>query len=207
MRWTEIIIQQLTEGAWGTDVRCGIIGEIGCSWPLTPFEERSLRAAAKSPGQDRCSDYCPSGRHPEAPTQILDILEEAGADLSRTIMDHIGAHLYRSRTMSSDWYAAAVLRNMISLVSSSRNIGSASPICPPTGCASTISGGSLKLALTQMSSFRRIYAPALTAPILWRHGYGHIDHECYPADARSWLQSRRHQSCADRDPARLLSPV
>ncbi len=34
---TEITLGQLTDGAWGTGVRCGLIGEIGCSWPLTPF--------------------------------------------------------------------------------------------------------------------------------------------------------------------------
>ena len=32
------------EGSGG--VRCGIIGEMGCSYPLTPDEEKSLRAAA-----------------------------------------------------------------------------------------------------------------------------------------------------------------
>lgn len=85
----EIIIQQLTEGAWGTDVRCGIIGEIGCSWPLTPFEERSLRAAAKAHVKTGAAITVHPGRHPEAPTQILDILEAAGVDLSRTIMDHM----------------------------------------------------------------------------------------------------------------------
>lgn len=85
----ETIVQQLTEGAWDTDVRCGIIGEIGCSWPLTPFEERSLRAAAKAQDKTGAAITVHPGRHPDAPTQILDILEKAGADLSRTIMDHM----------------------------------------------------------------------------------------------------------------------
>lgn len=85
----ETIIQQLTEGAWGTDVRCGIIGEIGCSWPLTPFEERSLRAAAKAQDKTGTAITVHPGRHPDAPTQILDILESAGANVSRTIIDHM----------------------------------------------------------------------------------------------------------------------
>jgi phosphotriesterase-related protein len=88
-RMVEIILGQLTEGAWNTDVCCGIIGEIGCSWPLTPFEERSLTAAAKAQRRSGASITVHPGRHPDAPGQILDILERAGADVSRTIMDHM----------------------------------------------------------------------------------------------------------------------
>ena len=33
-------------GDGGGRVRCGIIGEVGCSWPLTGTEKRSLQAAA-----------------------------------------------------------------------------------------------------------------------------------------------------------------
>lgn len=41
-----IIIQEVTEGIKGTNVRCGVIGEVGCSAPLTDAEIRSLQAAA-----------------------------------------------------------------------------------------------------------------------------------------------------------------
>ena len=30
----------------GTDLKCGAIGELGCSWPLTAGEKKVLRAAA-----------------------------------------------------------------------------------------------------------------------------------------------------------------
>jgi len=40
------IIQEVTEGIKGTGFRCGVIGEIGCSAPLTDAEMRSLQAAA-----------------------------------------------------------------------------------------------------------------------------------------------------------------
>ncbi len=36
----------LTEGVDGTGIKAGIIGEVGCSWPLTPNERKSLAAAA-----------------------------------------------------------------------------------------------------------------------------------------------------------------
>ena len=41
-----IIIQEVTQGIKGSDFRCGVIGEIGCSSPLTDAEMRSLQAAA-----------------------------------------------------------------------------------------------------------------------------------------------------------------
>lgn len=41
-----IIIQDVTQGIKGTKVQCGVIGEIGCSAPLTDAEIRSLQAAA-----------------------------------------------------------------------------------------------------------------------------------------------------------------
>lgn len=86
---TDLMIEQVTEGAWGTKVRCGIIGEIGCSWPLTDFERRSLQAAARAQRATGAAITVHPGRHPQAPHEILDILDRAGADLSRVIIDHM----------------------------------------------------------------------------------------------------------------------
>ncbi len=88
-RLAETIIGQVTEGAWGTSVRCGIIGEIGVSWPMTAFEERSLKAAARAQGTTGAAINVHPGRHPLACMQICDVLERAGADLSRVIMSHM----------------------------------------------------------------------------------------------------------------------
>ena len=40
------IAADLTEGVDGTGIKAGIIGEVGCSWPLTTNERKSLAAAA-----------------------------------------------------------------------------------------------------------------------------------------------------------------
>ena len=43
----QIMIDEIVTGIPGSNgVRCGIIGEIGCSWPLTIQERRVLEAAA-----------------------------------------------------------------------------------------------------------------------------------------------------------------
>ncbi len=85
----EIMIGQIMDGAWGTDVRCGIIGEIGVSWPMTPFEERCLKAAAQAQLATGASINVHPGRHPDACREICDVLERAGADLSRTVLSHM----------------------------------------------------------------------------------------------------------------------
>ena len=40
------IVQEVTQGIKGTKVWCGVIGEVGCSAPMTDAEIRSLQAAA-----------------------------------------------------------------------------------------------------------------------------------------------------------------
>ena len=37
----EQIVKEVMQGADGTDIKCGVIGEIGCSWPLTGKKPRS----------------------------------------------------------------------------------------------------------------------------------------------------------------------
>lgn len=85
----DLIEQQLREGAWGTAIRCGIIGEIGVSWPMTPFERRSLVAGALAQRRTGAAINVHPGRHPQACAEILDVLEAAGADLSRVILSHM----------------------------------------------------------------------------------------------------------------------
>ncbi len=85
----DIITAQVADGCWGTAVRCGVIGEIGVSWPMTPFEERALIAAAKAQRRTGAMINVHPGRHPDACGQICDVLERAGADLSRVVLSHM----------------------------------------------------------------------------------------------------------------------
>lgn len=92
------IIHDITIGVGNTGIKSGFIGEIGCSWPLDPREEKSLRAAVKAQRLTGANLHV----HP-APTfqsvhQIVAILEEAKADLTRTTI----AHMERSVRNSKD---------------------------------------------------------------------------------------------------------
>ena len=86
---TETIIKELTIGMDDTNIKAGIIGEIGCTWPLEDNERKVLRAAAKAQAKTGASILIHPGRHQEAPKEILNELDKAGADLSRVIMGHL----------------------------------------------------------------------------------------------------------------------
>ncbi len=85
----DLVESQIAEGCWSTGVRCGVIGEIGVSWPMTPFEERSLQAAAMAQRRTGLMINVHPGRHPDACGQICDVLERAGADLDRVVLSHM----------------------------------------------------------------------------------------------------------------------
>ncbi|XP_066441656.1 phosphotriesterase-related protein [Eleutherodactylus coqui] len=91
---TEVLVDEVLRGADGTDIRCGIIGEIGCSWPLTDSEKKILQATAEAQTQLGCPVNIHPGRNSESPFQIVRVLQEAGADISKTVMSHLDRTIF-----------------------------------------------------------------------------------------------------------------
>ncbi|MBM4448854.1 MAG: aryldialkylphosphatase, partial [Chloroflexi bacterium] len=89
----EEIIRDITTGVGSTGIRAGLIGEIGCSWPLHDNERKVLRAAAKAQQKTGACLSVHPGRNRQAPFDVVDILERAGADLSRVIICHMEARV------------------------------------------------------------------------------------------------------------------
>jgi len=85
---------QLTTGLWGSDVKAGLIGEIGCSWPLTPTEARVLEAAARVSGRTGAALTIHPGRHPDAPREIAAAVPAAGGDPAQTVIGHIDRTIF-----------------------------------------------------------------------------------------------------------------
>lgn len=86
---TDIIVSEVLHGADGTDIRCGVIGEIGTGWPITESETKVLRATAHTQAQLGCPVIIHPGRNPAAPAEVVRILQEAGGDISKTVMSHL----------------------------------------------------------------------------------------------------------------------
>lgn len=85
----ERFLAEVETGLDGTGIRAGLIGEIGCSWPLQDVERRALRAAARAARATGAGISVHPGRDPKAPFEIVDILAREGADLSRTVICHM----------------------------------------------------------------------------------------------------------------------
>jgi len=82
----DAMMRDITVGFPGTDVRAGLIGEVGLSLPMTEVEERSLRAAAQAQRDSRLAMniHIPSLLH----QQVIQILKEEGADFRRIAFAH-----------------------------------------------------------------------------------------------------------------------
>jgi len=83
------IAGQVLEGAWGTDVRAGIIGEIGCQAPWTELERRVMKAAILAQAETGASLNVHPGRDPDQPQQIADFIIAEGGEPGRTIISHV----------------------------------------------------------------------------------------------------------------------
>jgi phosphotriesterase-related protein len=98
----ERIVRDLQEGIDGTDIRAGIIGEIGTSYPLHPTEEKVLRAAVRA--QDQTGAALTIHLHPPSRSglAIVEILDDEGADLTRVVMGHVDIALGHLDTTGED---------------------------------------------------------------------------------------------------------
>lgn len=85
----EEIVRDIREGIGETGIQAGIIGELGCSWPLHPNERKALRAAGRAQRATGAPISVHPGRDQGSPFEILDVLEAAGADRGRVIMGHV----------------------------------------------------------------------------------------------------------------------
>nr|XP_061795840.1 phosphotriesterase-related protein-like isoform X2 [Nerophis lumbriciformis] len=86
---TDVIVGEVLYGADGTEIRCGVIGEIGTGWPITDSERKVLRATAHAQAQLGCPVIIHPGRNSAAPAEVVRILQEAGGDIGKTVMSHL----------------------------------------------------------------------------------------------------------------------
>jgi phosphotriesterase-related protein len=90
------MVEQVQVGLWGTDVRAGLIGEIGCQNPWTALERRVLAGAIIAQQHTGAALTIHPGRREDQPQEVMEFCRAHGAEMSRVIMDHI------DRTIMSD---------------------------------------------------------------------------------------------------------
>lgn len=92
-RLADFLIREHREGIGTSGVRAGLIGEVGTSAPLMPFEARSLRASAMAMRETGMGIVVHTDPWEPGGLAAVDVLEEAGADLSRVVIGHLNPTL------------------------------------------------------------------------------------------------------------------
>ena len=69
--------------------KAGIIGEVGCWYPLTVNGLKVLRASGRAQAITGAPLSIHPGRHVEAPFEIIDILDDVDVDLNKVIIGHV----------------------------------------------------------------------------------------------------------------------
>jgi len=85
----ERLVHEIDHGIGGSDVRPGIIGEIGTSAPIEPNEEKVLRVAAAAQRRTGLAINVHVAIWGRQALHALDVLDRAGADLSRVVVSHL----------------------------------------------------------------------------------------------------------------------
>jgi phosphotriesterase-related protein len=88
------MVGQVRDGAWGTDVRAGIIGEIGCQAPWTALEQRVMRGALIAQKETGAALNVHPGRHPDQPQEVADFIRAAGRSTERVVISHIDRTIF-----------------------------------------------------------------------------------------------------------------
>lgn len=100
------LLAWVVEGMYGTDVRAGILGELGTMSPIRRFEERQLRAAARVQRRTGVAINVHPAIWAHEHLRIIDILEDEGADLTRVAISHC------DQLVEPDWHARIAERGV-----------------------------------------------------------------------------------------------
>ncbi len=87
------IVRDVTEGVPGTGVRAGSLGELGIDLGFSAQEEKALRGACRASARTQVplTIHSPGGsmKVHDYRRRIMDIVEEEGADIRHTILEHV----------------------------------------------------------------------------------------------------------------------
>ena len=93
----DIIVEDIESGAGNPAVRPGIIGEVGLTWPIRPQEVKCLQAAAKAQRRTGLALTIHPGRNVRAPLDAVRIVQQAGGDVTRTIICHLDRTIFEDK--------------------------------------------------------------------------------------------------------------
>ncbi len=86
----EEMVREVTTGVGDSGIRAGILGELGCTYPLTETSRRVLSAAGAASNATGAPISIHPGSDPRSPPEIIGALVGGGADPRRVAIGHLG---------------------------------------------------------------------------------------------------------------------
>ena len=86
----EQMVREVTSGVGDSGIRAGILGELGCTYPLTETSRRVLSAAAAASRATGAPISIHPGPDTRSADEIIDALIAGGADPRRVAIGHLG---------------------------------------------------------------------------------------------------------------------
>ena len=194
------------DGAWGTGVRAGIIGEIGCQAPWTELEQSVMRGALIAQTETGLALNVHPGRHPDQPQQVADFIRAHGGATERTIISHIDRTIFDTDQMLRLADTGCVLE--FDLFGQESSYYRLSDIDMPNDAVrlrairALIERGHLERVVI---SHDICYRTRLVA--YGGHGYGHIFANVVPMMRRRGFSDGEIQTILVDNPRRLLAVV
>ena len=199
------IVADIQVGVDDTGIRAGVIGEIGCTWPLTDGERKVLQAAAIAQRETGAPILVHPGRDEAAPAEIIEVLAEAGADIGRVIMGHLDRTIARFDTLRAlagtgcylEWdlfgnESSYYPLSDIDMPSDAQRMDVIKRMADEEGC-----GGRIVIAHDICTKHRLVKYGG--------HGYGHILENILPRMRQRGFAEDQIQAIVVDNPARILS--
>lgn len=97
----ECIVKEITEGVDGTDVRAGVIGEIGTERKfITPAQERVFRASARAHLRTGATIVTHTTHFGELALEQIALLREEGVKPTGIVISHLGDRMNRDHLLA-----------------------------------------------------------------------------------------------------------
>lgn len=200
------IRRAVTRGIGQSGVQAGIIGEIGCSWPLHPFERRSLAAAARVAAETGLSLTVHPGRHEDALREIIAIVEGEGLAASRLVLCHIDRTLFSLDAMCAIAELGAVLEFDFFGIETTRYwVGSVD--LPNDGARLRYIRGLIDAGFAEQVLMSQDICTKARLSAFGGHGYAHLIENVVPMMSERGFTKAEIDTLLIRTPRRLLGRV
>ena len=192
------------EGAWGTDIRAGMIGEIGCQTPWTALEKRVMEGAILAQQETGAAINVHPGRDPDQPQEGADFIVEHGGDIERVVISHIDRTIFDADRMLKLADTGCVLE--FDLFGRETSLYTASDIDMPNDALRV---QHIRMLIDRGHLDRVVISHDICQQVRLRnfggHGYGHIFRNVLPLMRRRGFTEAEIQAILVDTPRRLLT--